>query len=92
MTPKRIITADFLEIAKVEITCPCGASLAFPVPREKGQEYPPRTYVCPACHKTLWDKDELHNRVYSLVRDLAQWQSIEGKKFSLSFSLDEISN
>lgn len=93
MTPKQLITIDFSEIDRVEITClNCGAALVFPVPREKGQDFPPASYVCVACHQVLWDKDELYNRVYSLVRDLAHWRAIEGKKFNLSFSLGQISN
>jgi RNase P subunit RPR2 len=90
MTPKQVITVNCSEITKVEITClKCGAALVFPVPQEKGQEYPPPSYVCPGCHTTLWDGiyDERYSRVHNLVSSLAHWQASKDKGFSLSFSL-----
>ena len=89
MTPRQIVTIDFLEIGKVEITCKCGAVLVFPIPQQKGQEYPPHSYACLACHETLWNDvhDERYTRLYPLVDALARWKGLEDRSFNLSFSL-----
>jgi uncharacterized protein with PIN domain len=91
MTPKQVITINFSEINKVEITClKCGAALIFPVPQEKGQYYPPQSYVCPGCHAAFWNdvNDERYTRVYSLISALTHWQASKSQAFDLSFSLN----
>jgi uncharacterized protein with PIN domain len=90
MTPKQTITVNFLEITKVEITClKCGAALVFPVPKEKGQDYPPQSYTCPGCHTVFWNdaNDERYTQVYNLISALAHWQTSKSRAFDLSFSL-----
>jgi uncharacterized protein with PIN domain len=91
MAPKQVMTVNFSEITKVEITClKCGAALIFPVPQEKGQDYPPQTYACPGCHITFWNdvNDERYTRVYNLISALAHWRVLKSQGFDLSFSLN----
>jgi RNase P subunit RPR2 len=90
MTPKQVIDVNFSEISKVEITCDkCGAALAFPIPQENGQNYPPNSYACLACNAVLWNgvHDERYLRVYNLFDSLAHWRALRSQGFSLSFSL-----
>jgi hypothetical protein len=91
MTPKQVVTIDFSEITKIEITChKCGASLVFPVPTETGGKFPPLNYRCPGCDAGLWGDmhDAKYGRVYNLVTALGQWAALKGQGFSLSFSLN----
>lgn len=91
MTPRQLITVEFSEIKKVEITCKkCGAALVFPIPTEKDQQYLLQNYSCPGCGTRLWGDghDDLYSRLLSLILALGQWQYLTGQGYSLSFSLD----
>jgi len=90
MTPRQVTKIDFTEIDKVEITCnKCGAVLTFPVPQEKGQEYPPDSYACLGCKTVFWNNvhDDRYSRVYRIFESLAHWKALKGQNFELSFSL-----
>lgn len=90
MTAKQVMTINFTEISKVEITCQkCGAALVFPIPKEKGQDYPPQSYACPGCHTAFWNdaNDERYVRLYNLISALAHWRASKSQAFELSFSL-----
>lgn len=90
MTAKNVLNINFLEIRKVEISCKCGTTLVFPIPRERGQKYPPVPYACLGCGVELWNSvhDERYSRVYKLIEGLALWQTSNSKDFDLLFSLN----
>jgi hypothetical protein len=90
MTPKQVVTVDFLEIIKVEVTCKCGAGLILPVPHANvGAFMPPKHYECLGCKEILWsgDNDQRLIRLVGLVRSLGFWRELKDPGFSLSFSI-----
>jgi uncharacterized protein with PIN domain len=92
MTPRQVLTVDFSEINKIEITClKCGAALVLPVPHANTTAFvPPIHYTCPGCNEVLWsgENDQRLIRILGLLRSLGFWKELKNPGFNLSFSLD----
>lgn len=88
MTPKNLITAEFSEIAAVEVRCRCGAVVSFPVNREVRE-----AFGCPACNRQLWGADDnfAANLMLDLIAALRQAHEhakLQNRQFDLGFTLN----
>jgi hypothetical protein len=69
MTPKSVLSANFAEIAALEVRCSeCTGTIVFPLPLPK--QYLQKHMECPSCGRRLWE--DANDQVYVSVSEFAR--------------------